>query len=78
MATLDQVAGVNSDDAAKAAFAALSTEERMAAYLNSMRKMMLFFVTVTVIALAVGVILGIVGTVELHHANEVVYSPLGS
>lgn len=44
--------------AEKAAFAALAAEERSAAYLNSIRKMLIFFVVITVLGLISGAVFG--------------------
>ena len=55
---------MHKSDADRALFAALPAADRAAAYLNSIRKMMVFFVVVTV----VGIILSVVFTILIIHA----------
>ena len=44
--------------AERRAFAQLPVEERIAAYLRSLRRMAMFFTTLTVVSLVVGFVLG--------------------
>ena len=55
---------MHKSDTDRALFAALPAADRAAAYLNSIRKMMLFFVVITVI----GIILGVIFTILIIHA----------
>jgi hypothetical protein len=46
--------------------AELTPEERSAIYLNSIRKMMVFFVVLVVVGIVVGVIMALVGIGAIH------------
>lgn len=59
--------------AARRAFGALPPEERAAIYLNSMRRMMLFFTVVTVVMFVAGVVLAVVDLAilgSIHSAQQ--------
>ena len=47
-----------------------STEERIAIYLYSIRKMMLFFTVITVVGLVLSVVLALVGIHAIVDANQ--------
>ncbi len=55
---------MHKSDTDRALFAALPAADRAAAYLNSIRKMMIFFVVVTVI----GIVLSVIFTILIIHA----------
>jgi hypothetical protein len=61
------------------AFSELPAEERAVVYLNSMRRMMVFFVWVTVIALVGALVLGIIDVITLSsiHQSQIPASPFG-
>jgi hypothetical protein len=52
-----------------AVLAQMTPEERAAVYLNSIRKMLVFFTVLTVIGLIAGVIVGIIGIQAIQHAQ---------
>jgi hypothetical protein len=49
-----------------------STDERIAIYLNSIRKMLIFFVVLAAVGIIVGIILGIVDINAVHNAQQAV------
>ena len=51
----------------KAVLARLSAEERIAVYLNSIRKMLIFFTVLAVIGIAAGIIIGII---DIHTVQQ--------
>ena len=75
MQGIDRIPSQNATKETRDAFAALSPDARAAAYLASIRKMLIFFTVVTVISLIAGFVIGVVGAVELHHANQVANTP---
>jgi hypothetical protein len=54
----------------RSTIANLSPAERSAIYLNQIRKMMIFFVVLTVIGIVAGVILGIVDINAIHNSQQ--------
>jgi hypothetical protein len=58
-------ASVDAMPADAATLASLSPQERTAIYVNSIRKMMIFFTVLGVLALGVGVVFGIVAIQHL-------------
>lgn len=52
-----------------AVLARMTPEERSAVYLNSIRRMLVFFTVLTVIGLIAGVIVGIIGIQAIQHAQ---------
>jgi hypothetical protein len=64
---------MHKSDTDRALFAALPAADRAAAYLNSIRKMMIFFVVITVI----GIILSVVFTILIIHSADQTTSTFG-
>jgi hypothetical protein len=61
----------------KAAFAALRAEERSAAYLNSIRKMLTFFVVLTVLGLIGAVAVGLMEWSAIDSLKSAPTNPFG-
>lgn len=57
--------------------ALLTPDERCAVYLNSIRKMMIFFTVLTILGLAAGIVIGLVGINAVHSVQQVSGGGLG-
>jgi len=69
-AAVPQLQGLDKMPYERTALAALTPAERAAIYLNQIRKMMVFFVILTVLGIIAGVIIGIIDINAIHNAQQ--------